>query len=137
MWTERLRKLVDPALICYFNRMRNVYCVDRCTNPDASGGLHRCDLACLKSNVLVLSPGEPPSDRTIERLKSMDTWSRYGREKAPAAMLLADATISAEDAARRKALIDQNWKHVVADNRHQLTKAHNLFKQHDMSRIHK
>src|ERR1700750_2517454 len=44
-FTNKLHRLVDPALTCYFNPFKGKFVIDRCLATDASSGLHTCTLA--------------------------------------------------------------------------------------------
>lgn len=139
-FTETLKRLVDPALVCYWNPMRGRFVIDRCTHPDSSSGLHKCDLACSKTNVMMVEGPDGKyrelGDDLIGFLHASDTWSKYGRLHAAERMDADISAIEEKDQSKRSELIDENWKNVAKDDKRTARKAFHLIQQHDVHRVH-
>jgi hypothetical protein len=128
--------ILDPALCTYFNPMKERWTIDRCTRPDSSSGLHKCDFTCRKSHVMFIETPDgqyrEPGDDVIGALMAMDMWKHGSAENMTAAV----AAKEAEDEAKREAAIADAYDHAGKENKIQLRKAFHLIQQQDTARVH-
>jgi len=124
-WFLRLLKDVDPALCVFYNRFHDRWMIQR----KAEDNTQHHVLTVEGDNGEYMSLNE----RTIAKLKEMDTWSKYGSAEN---FHLSNENTLAEDEAKRQAKIDDVYTHSAQINRRQLHEAHSLIQTHDMSEIH-
>lgn len=121
---ERLLRDTDPNLVAYFNPFKRRFVIDRNVEGQQA------------TNVMIVQSedGEfmPLTDNTIDRVRSMDAWSKFGSYEA---FHRHNIQMAAEDEAKRKAEIKENYRLAGLDDKIQLNRAHTLTQRHDTHRI--
>lgn len=124
-WFLTRLKDTDPNLIVYFNPFRQRFVIDRKVDGQAN------------TNVMIVQAedGEfmPLTDNTIDRIRSMDAWSKHGSYEA---YHRHNINLAAEDAAKTEAEIKENYRLASIDDKAQLNQAFNLIQRHDLVHIH-
>lgn len=124
-WFLKLLKDVDPALCVFYNRFHDKWMIQR----KAEDGSQHHILTVEGDSGEYMSLNE----RTIGKLKEMDTWNKYGTVEN---FHLANENTLADQNAKNDAKVDDTYDHCAKINRRQLNEAHTLMQRHDMSEIH-
>lgn len=134
-WFATQLRGLDPNLIVYFNRMRGLWVIDRCTRGGAmNAAAHVHGPQCKTTNVLVVQDNGrymPLCDAVLDDLRSMDSWKHGSLENFEK----HHDNIAHEDEVKRDAAIDAVFREASIDNRRQLLKAYDLTQIHDVHRI--
>jgi hypothetical protein len=133
-WFRRRLRDIDRALVVYFNPFRRVFCIDRCVRgQDCLLSEH---LPCEKTNVMLF---EHIGEAAIEKLKSMDAWTKFGgNDEAALLRFRREHEIAKEEFdAKRLAEAKKSYKDVQRDERLAVNHLKHLVEQHDIARVHK
>ena len=133
-WFRRRLKDIDRALVVYFNPFRRVFCIDRCVK--GSDCLSSDHVSCEKTNVMLF---EHIGESALEKLKSMDAWTRFGgNDEAALQRSRRTHEIAKEDwEAKRREEARQSYRETQKDERLAVNKLKHLVEQHDIARMHK
>lgn len=129
-FAEQLGHL-DAQLVIYWNPFRERFVIDRRTEDGQT------------TNVLVVEDPEGgfmmPGDRALDKLRSMDAWSKFGgSDEAALQRFRREHELAKEEHdAKTAAEIQENWRLGLTDDRVQINKARHLIQQHDVARPHK
>ena len=130
---DRLRH-IDPALICYWNRMREVFVIDRCTKgQDCLKSDHSF---CERTNVMIFPH---IGEQVLNDLQSRDAWNRFGGNDAAAFERFTkdhENRQAAHDAKVKQDITD-DWKAACREDNRQLRKVFDLITRHDVARPNK
>jgi len=121
---------IDPLLICYWNRFRGRWVIDRysCDNDG-----HDHQIACPRQNVLIVESPEreymPLNERVYERLRAMDTWSQY-----KSADEWNEYTAAQRDSHKQRVekSIRDDVRHIILDDKEQFKKIQTAIQMHDL-----
>lgn len=121
---------IDPMLLCYWNRFRGRWVIDRysCANDG-----HEHKLVCPRMNVLIVETAEHEfqtlNERVYERLHEMDTWAkaRSGDELNEQMLVEREAGKAAIDKSIRS-----DVRHIILDNKEQFRKIQTAIQTHDL-----
>lgn len=132
-WFKRRLRDIDPALVCYFNPFRQVFCIDRCIK--GSDCLSLAHVECEKANVMLFPH---IGEAAIEKLKSMDAWAKTGGkdESALQRFRRGHEIAKEEHDAKVSEEIREGFHEHMVDDRAQINKALHLIQQHDIARPH-
>ena len=133
-WFKRGLRNIDPALVCYYNRFQNHFCIDRCVHgSDCPSSDH---ISCQKASVHVF---EHMSESVLDKIRSMDAWTKYGDNGETGLMRQRKERENAKAEWDAKAAEDakQVWRDGFRDDRVQINKLVHLLQQHDVARVHK
>ena len=129
---SRLRS-TDANLVIYWNRFKNRFIIDRCTNPD----IHQHDASCVRTNVLVVESPDGgymgPNDRVIDQIRGMDAWSKFGTIEN---YRRDHENKKAEHDQKAKESTRQAYREGMLDDKRQITQALDLIARHDVARPH-
>lgn len=117
-WFKKRLADIDSALVCYFNRFHNKFCIDRVTK-DENGE--------QRSNVMLIPA---ISERFLEELKGMDAWTNYGSLEA---MRRTHEDAKAAHDAKFEADMKDDLHHAAMDNKRQMHEALTLIQRHDLT----
>jgi hypothetical protein len=133
-WFRRRLRDIDHALVVYFNPFRRVFCIDRCVRGQEC--LLSEHLPCEKTNVMLF---EHIGEAAIEKLKSMDAWTKFGgNDEAALLRFRREHEIAKEEFdAKRLAEAKKSYKDVQRDERLAVNHLKHLVEQHDIARVHK
>jgi len=130
---------IDAGLVVYWNKFQNRFVIDRCINPAP----HTHTAACERANVMICEDEEHgymgPSDRILEKLRSMDAWTKYGSSGEPGLMRQRKERENAKAEWDRKAEEEARaiWRDGFRDDRVQVNRLVHLLQQHDVLRPNK
>lgn len=137
-WFLTSLRAIDAGLVIYWNRHMNRFVIDRCINSVP----HTHTPSCQRANVLICEDEEHgymgPCDRILDKIKSMDAWTKYGDSGEIGLMRQrkerenAKADFDAKAAEDAKAI----WRDGFKDDRCQINKLVHLLQQHDVARVH-
>lgn len=124
-WFRTRLRDTDPHLVVYFNPFRRRWVIDRKTEDGQTTNVMICET----------DNGEPLdlSDNIIDRLRSIDAWSKHGSYEAYHQHNIA---LAAADKEKREAEIRENYRLAALDDKNQLQRAYDLIKTHDTARPH-
>lgn len=138
-WFLRQLREIDKGLVIYWNRFRGRFIIDRCIHANEHIG--ECTVSCERTNVMIVESQEggymPPNERVIEKIKSIDAWTKYGAGEA-GLMRQRKERENAKAEHDQKQIEDakDNYKRAMLEDRAQINKARHLIQQHDLERIH-
>jgi hypothetical protein len=117
-------KSVDSELVCYWNKFKGCWMIDRRTE----GGQTTNVLTCTSEDGEAL----PLNDNLLDRLRSMDSWKKHGTYEAFHRFNIQQEV---EANAKIEADIRENYRLAGLDDKIQLNRAHTLIQRHDTARI--
>ena len=130
---------IDAGLCIYWNRFQHRFVIDRCINPAP----HTHSITCARANVLICEDEEHgymgPCDRILDRIRSMDAWTKYGDSGELGLMRQRKEreNAKAEWDAKAKEEAKAVWRDGFRDDRVQVNKLVHLLQQHDILRPNK
>jgi hypothetical protein len=133
-WFRRGLRNIDSALVCYYNRFQNQFCIDRCVHgSDCQAADH---VSCQKTSVHIF---EHMSETVLDTIRGMDAWTKYGDSGELGLLRQRKERENAKAEWDAKAQEDSKavWRDGFRDDRVQVNKLVHLLQQHDVARVHK
>jgi hypothetical protein len=141
-WFERELRQYDAALLIAWNPALKKFVVEKCVEHHASGrfedGKPEHTHVCRRLYILAIQGDEgemcSPSGRHIEKLKSMDSWGKFGSPEeggVERALAFADS-LDEQRAKREQEQLRDVAQHNQRFNRIQLEKVRTLIQRHNM-----
>jgi hypothetical protein len=133
-WFRRRLRDIDRALVVYFNPFRRQFVIDRCVR--GSDCLSSDHISCEKTNVMLF---DHVGEAAIEKLKSMDAWTKYGgKDEAALMRFRREHEIAKEEFdGKRRAEAKRSYNEAAKDERLAVNHLKHLVEQHDIGRVHK
>jgi hypothetical protein len=129
---------IDPALICYYNHLRDRWIIDRCTRGVTAENLrgenkHEHTNDCPRTNVRVVQDAQgnymPLCQEVLDWFHQHDIGSQFKNQEAYINHLAAKWLADDE---KRRADRRSNTRHATLDGKRQLLQAFHLMQQHDL-----
>lgn len=134
-WFMTALRHIDPALFVLWNPNRGRWIIARCIRGDNTTHGEHDQKVCAQTLVLVVESElyggyVPLTEGTLDKLRSMDQWTKFKSAEEMQAALNDEETKQREKIDRD---MREDIEHCGKDGRVQLNRAHHLIQQHNLT----